>query len=954
MAKRRPHFENLEARLCMNGGPTFQTSFQLPSTGSWTQTVYRASPIFADLANTGKDDLIVVTAGAQLLALGSNPDGSVKVDVTYMTPAGTVADIKATPIIVTDPRTGKKDLFAAMGRDEFSNSASLEDGRLFGWDLQTGKLLPGFAQGVSTGRNPLGQSGVYGALTSGDLQGNGVPVIVATSFSHEISAITLDGQVLWQWTNDDTVLSGAVVADIDRDGKPEVVVGGDSSPNGFFQAGGWVNVLNANGQLKWRRQIPGEVTWSSPVVADLNNNGYLDIVIGTGINYSKQNGNASTQAGNFLYAFDPFGNMLPGWPYRTAPADSTARHEVIAAPAVADLTGSGQLEVIALDAAGYLHVVQPNGRDLPGFEGGKNLAPDLGPPDPNLNLDVASPIVADINGDGKPEIIAANRVFLRAVDSAGNFVGSSTPPSNPPTIAVVPFNTLGNPDGLDTAPAIGNFNGSGPLTLAFVTYDPYNTSSIGLPDKVEIYTLPQSSLAPPWPSIRRTATGDAVMRSPAFNQGYVAQAYNTLLGGQPAPGVAQPFVNALNTDAVDLLHAAQLISISGPVAGAQVNSIYRAYLGRGADPGGLAFWSGYLQNHSYRQMALALIQSGEFAQRANNSLAQEVVQLYQGALGRTPSQAEVDAWVSSKQPLASIANAILYSSESIGRQFAATVGAMGGSASQVSPDAGAAFSLDIHAGVIDQAAIALMLASNASYASTSYTAGFVQGLYRDVIGRPGGGAEIGSWLTKIDQGQVTTAALPSLFLNSAEVRQLFVQSAFIGYLGRATDQGTLNSLGNYSSREAVLTTIVASDEYFRKNGGTNDLFVAAAFRDLTGVAIDQATINAFIKQINSGTTRAQVAQQILKSDLYFNYTTVNLLEFYIPLASQGVLRTGELPPGAAGQPINPDPNVINYFVGQFKSGTTDEQVIANILLTPQYASTVAYYRGQYRSPGIRY
>jgi hypothetical protein len=946
MAKRRPHFETLEARLCMDGGPTLQAAISLPTTGSWTRTTYRASPIFADLANTGKDDLIVVTAGAQLIAFGSNPDGSAKVDVVYGTPAGTVADIKSTPIVVTDPRTGRKDLFAAMGRDETPGAPTLEDGRLFGWDLQTGKLLPGFAQGVSTGHNPLGQSGVYGALTSGDLQGNGVPVIVATSFSHEVSAITLDGQTLWQWTNDDTVISGAVVADIDRDGKPEVVVGGDSSSNGFYQAGGWVNVLNANGQLKWRRQIPGEVTWSSPVVADLNNNGYLDIIIGTGLNYSLQNGTASTQAGNYIYAFDPFGNMLPGWPYRTAPANSTVGHEVVAAPAVADLTGNGQLDVIAVDVSGYLHVIQPNGQPLPGFEGGKNLVPDLQPN--QVPADIASPIVADINGDGKPEIIASASVYLRAFDATGNAGSGGVPTS----IATVPLNTAGQPEGFDIAPAIGNFNGSGPLTMAFVSNDPY-AAHPGVPDQVRIYTLPQSSLVPPWPSIRRTASGDAVMRSPAFDQAYVIQAYNTLLGGQPAPGVAQPFINALNSDAIDLLHAAQLISISGPVANAQVNTIYQAYLGRAADPGGLAYWSGYLQNHSYRQMALALIQSGEFAQRANNDLGQEITQLYQGALGRNPSQSEINGWVGSKQPLALIANAILYSSEAIGRQFAATVGAMGGSASRVSADSGPAFSIDIHAGVIDQAAIALMLVSNASYAATSYTAGFVQGLYRDVIGRPGGGAEIGSWLTKIDQGQVSLAALPSLFLNSTEVRQLFVQSAFIGYLGRAADQATLTSLGNYSSREALLDTIVSGAEYFRKNGGTNALFVAAAFRDLTGVTIDQGTINAFVAQLNSGTTRAQVALKILQSDLYFNYTTVNLLEFYIPLASQGVLRTGQSPPSAAGQPINPDPNVINYFVGQFRSGMSDEQVIANILLTPQYASTVAYYRGQYRSPGIR-
>ena len=372
MANRRLRFDALERRVCLS----LQTTFALP-TGAWTPTVYRASPLFADIFGTGKDELIAVTSGSALAAYSENADGSASQVVAYNAPSS--ADIKSTPIIVTDPRTGRKDLFAAMGRDEDQVNGSLEDGRVFGWDLQTGKLLPGFANGVSTGTNPLGQSGVYGALTSGVLLSDGLPEIIATSFSHEVTAITLSGTVLWQWDNDDTDLSGAVVADIDRDGSPEVIVGGDSSYNPAFgyQQGGWINVLSNTGQLKWRRQIPGEVTWSSPVVADLNNNGYLDIVIGTGDNFSASQGVASTEAGDYIYAFDPFGNTLPGWPYHTTTTGNTQGHEVLAAPAVADLLGNGQLDIVALDRAGYIHVIQPNGQDLPGFAGGKNLDPDL-------------------------------------------------------------------------------------------------------------------------------------------------------------------------------------------------------------------------------------------------------------------------------------------------------------------------------------------------------------------------------------------------------------------------------------------------------------------------------------------------------------------------------------------------------------------------------------------------
>jgi hypothetical protein len=178
MAKRRPHFEPLERRLCLTGGPVLQTTVTLPD-GSWTTAIYRASPIFYDIFGTGKQDLITVASGAQLVAYAENTDGSASSVVTYQIPNG-IADISSTPIIVTDPSTGRADLFAATSLDQ-SGTATAGDGLVFGWDLQTGKLLPGaWSTGVSTGNQPDGQTGVVGALTSGDLQTPGIPDLVVT------------------------------------------------------------------------------------------------------------------------------------------------------------------------------------------------------------------------------------------------------------------------------------------------------------------------------------------------------------------------------------------------------------------------------------------------------------------------------------------------------------------------------------------------------------------------------------------------------------------------------------------------------------------------------------------------------------------------------------------------------------------------------------------------------
>ena len=945
MAKRRPLFESLEARLCM-AGPTLQTTFSLPSAGSWSPTVYRASPIFVDIFGTGKDDLIAVAVGAKLVAYAENPDGSARAVVTYQVPGG-VADIQSTPIVVTDPRTGRKDLFAAMGRDQ-TRPGTLEDGRVFGWDLQTGALLPGWTNGVSTGKDVVGESGVYGALTSGPLENNGMPDIVVTSFSTNVTALRLDGSVLWQWTNDDTIESGAVIGDIDRDGKPEVIVGGDSSNSSYYQAGGWVNVLSSTGILKWRKFIPGEVAWSSPVLADLKNNGYLDIVIGTGLSFQNENAlgrgnypNAQAQ-GNLIYALDPFGNVLPGWPYATTFAGDPVPHEVLAAPAVADLLGNGQLEVVALDRAGYIHVIQPDGTDLPGFEGGKFLAPEFTttfhtlPPD-----DYASPTIADINGDGRPEIIGTVGPFVRAFDASGHLINITTtyiPPG-------------GSPEGVDIAPAIGNFDGGGGLTLAYVSY---NAQLQNRPDRVQIFRLPASTLAPPWPSIRRTVGGVAVARSTVFDRQYVASAFNALVGSIPGQATLQPYINALDSDAISLLTAAQLIAGGASARQAEVQRVYQSFLGHAADAYSVASWSTYLATHTYRQMEVVIASSGEFAQRAGSNLGQEITVLYRAILGRAPSQADINGWVASRQPVGGIAAALANSPEAFSLQLRTFYQAAFGAQYSIPADASAAFAYDMHRGAREDVAFSEILASNGNYAATNFVAGYIEDVYRDVLRRDAPPGDVAYWLGSIDRGSVAFGNFAGVILNSAEARGLYVQAEYQALLGHAADPSTVAGLQNYAKREDIVVRLAGSAEYYRKNGGTAASFVQAAFRDLGGIGITQSTINSFVSRINAGTSRAAIAQQIITGGtLYYNNTVVNLLMVYLPDEHLGVLRSGNLPPTAAGQPINPDPGLIAHFVGLKAHGYSDEQVIAILLNSPTYLNRVSYYKGLYRKPGIR-
>jgi len=154
----------------------------------------------------------------------------------------------------------------------------------------------------------------------------------------------------------------------------------------------------------------GDVSDSSPVLCDLDEDGEEEIIVGSG------NGK--------LYIFKSDGTFLPGWPKELDPVPPEQLSYVGASsPAVADVDNDGHFEII-VKSGGHLHVLRSDGSYLSGwpqFLGSYHACFRGEPPWAAMDLR-SSPAVGDLDNDGHVEIVTGHNDELFAFRYNGSMV----------------------------------------------------------------------------------------------------------------------------------------------------------------------------------------------------------------------------------------------------------------------------------------------------------------------------------------------------------------------------------------------------------------------------------------------------------------------------------------------------------------------------------------------------
>ena len=214
------------------------------------------------------------------------------------------------------------------------------------------------------------------APTVADINKDGREEILVAG-REELIALNKNGTELWRWRTRQRFMTYPAV--LQRPGQSALIYVADTAK--LFSC------LNGEGEVVWQAELNGPTSWSAPVLADLNGDAKMEVI--------------ATDESGMIWIFDAVNGRVISKSQVTGMPSS---------PSAADLQGDGYPDVVVMTGEGILYAID--------YQGVQRWQHELGATSPSWAT--SSPVVFSAS-DGQVRIVAAaNSGLVACLDAAGN------------------------------------------------------------------------------------------------------------------------------------------------------------------------------------------------------------------------------------------------------------------------------------------------------------------------------------------------------------------------------------------------------------------------------------------------------------------------------------------------------------------------------------------------------
>ncbi|MFQ5611934.1 MAG: FG-GAP-like repeat-containing protein [Anaerolineae bacterium] len=423
------------------------------------------------------------TCGGRLYAYNSN--GSELWSVQTSGP------INSTPAVADID--GDNQVEVVVGVGGWSGSEGCADGGVLAVNGASGAQEWFFTTADWLNHSPDGHpDGVFSSPTIGDVDGDGDLEIAFGAWDQCIYLLDGSGNAVWGtlpgvpagsfcndrgFYNEDTIWSSPVFFDLTGDGKREIIIGADITAGNRSgdPSGGYLYVLDKDGNQLAREWVD-QAIYSSPAVADLDNDNNPEIVVGSGLFLDGQ--------GYYVTAYNYNGSASTVTDRLVQKWKATTAGRVFSSPALGDLNEDGVLDVAITAFNGDWG---NDGSWVYALNGANGSTLWVLPQCDRLNNSFpgrSSPTLADIDGDDHLEVLFSHAWEVTIINHNGVYYtdhgvfGSGNAACNAATAGTSGVYYLANYS-IFGAPAVGDIDLDNDLEIVVGGAFAFNDNSSG-------------------------------------------------------------------------------------------------------------------------------------------------------------------------------------------------------------------------------------------------------------------------------------------------------------------------------------------------------------------------------------------------------------------------------------------------------------------------------------------